>query len=233
MDLRVRTRPSINMIKVGSTVTGGTYSTTLIDPETGNTIKRTWNYNQTMLEQPISETNEFVQAEVIGPNAHWSQFAGAKVMSLETAFMNDVHHPEIILNRWKDSVGRTKVDTLVGTGVSGTIAVINLARDLGINYLIVRKDAESAHSSFTAEGRLGKNWVFVDDCVSTGSTFSRVWDVMEGITQRGFGSTYKGTFLYQDFEYEDFVTPRSKIHHRWLREGNSTTFGQPKKELAW
>lgn len=220
------------MITVGRMPTGGTYTTTTTDEDTGESILMTWDYNKTMLDQPISETREFIQQREVKPGAHPRQIAGAKVLRLETEFMDYVHNHESILSKWQEAVGSVQVDTVVGTGVSGTIACVNLARDLGINYLIVRKDAESAHSRYAAEGRLGKNWVFVDDCVSTGATFSRVWDTVSRLTQRGFNTTYRGAFLYQDWEHDEIVPPRDRVHHRWLRDGKSKTFGTPTKELA-
>lgn len=225
-------KSSITSIKLGNP-TGGTYTTKMVDPDTAEVVTSTWDYHQSLGDQPIRVDRVFRQEHTVKPEAHRRQQEGAKAMRFRTEYMSDVHHPEVILDRWKESVGRTKVDTVVGTGVSGTLAVVNLARDLGIDYLIVRKDTENTHSSLPVEGRLGKNWVFVDDCVSSGATFARVWDVMRGIQQGGFTSCFKGVFLYNDWEYEDFLKPRGNQRRisEWLTEGGSKTYR--KKDPTW
>jgi hypothetical protein len=217
--------------------TGGTYSTSVVHPETGETKILTWDYNKTMTDQPVSvERRPMVQQDVVTPRSPKFQFKGAKVLSYADTYMEEGHDHHLLLSYWRDHVGRTKVDTLVGTGISGALGVINLARDLGINYLIIRKQGEHAHSSQPAEGRLGKNWVFVDDLVSSGSTFAAVWDAMATIHgQTGFESKFKGVFLYAN---GGFITPgqsrpaKSKLHY-WLTDGGSECYNGEFRSQSW
>lgn len=66
-------------------------------------------------------------------------------------------------------------DTIVGTGMSGVIAVARLAPALGKNALYVRKpDDNSCHSSSRVEGYMGERILFVDDMISTGTTLMNV-----------------------------------------------------------
>lgn len=228
-------------VEVGGPISG-TYST-MTPAGDGGFRRKTWNYNQSMKEQPISE--EYIpmkQLDVVKPEAERGQFPGAKVLDFSDSYMVEVHDHANLLSSWNAEVNpRLKIDTLVGTGVSGTLAVAHLARDLGLNYLILRKDNESSHSAWPAEGRLGKNWVFVDDLISSGSTFQRVWDKMNKIQQGGFISKFKGVFLYGQGDPR-FIGPDSPGRYRlhgWLR-GSATYRGEfeskskaNKKELAW
>jgi adenine/guanine phosphoribosyltransferase-like PRPP-binding protein len=218
--------------------TGGTYSTSKLDHETGDTIVRTWNYDQTLTEQPVGEERKpMVQYDVVKPSSASYQMKGAKVLNLSDTYMDEVHDHESLISRWKESVGRTKIDTVVGTGVSGTIAAVRLAKEFGLYYLIIRKPGVSTHSSQPAEGNLGKNWVFVDDLVSSGSTIQRVWDAMNSITASGFQTKFKGAFLYQT---PRFYSPgagrydKSRLHE-WLAgaESYKSEFGRGRGESAW
>lgn len=69
----------------------------------------------------------------------------------------------------------SEADTLVGTGISGALAVPLLAFALDKTFALVRKHHdESSHSSRMVQGSIGKTWVFVDDFVGSGATLSRV-----------------------------------------------------------
>jgi adenine/guanine phosphoribosyltransferase-like PRPP-binding protein len=65
-------------------------------------------------------------------------------------------------------------DTFVATGLSGATVAPILARAFHKNVLIIRKHDDRCHDSNPAVGALGERWVFVDDFISTGSTFERV-----------------------------------------------------------
>lgn len=64
-------------------------------------------------------------------------------------------------------------DTLIGTGLSGALVVPYLAVNMKLHWAIVRKN-ETHHSSNQVEGSIGRRWLFVDDFISTGSTYGRV-----------------------------------------------------------
>lgn len=219
-----------------SKVTGGTYQERRYVPErdafdvvtrdglTGAVIST--------VEEPMK------QLHVVKPSTPRVQMAGAEVLDYSDSYMVEGHNPGLLLARYRDVVGnRRKVDTLVGMGISGTVGVVNLARDLGIDYLILRKDGVSSHSSWPAEGRLGRNWLFVDDLVSSGSTFAKVWDKMQNIQKdTGFTSTFRGMFLYASPRGR-FVSNRyDKEQFHWWLDGRAEHYQnefQSKRSPAW
>lgn len=88
-------------------------------------------------------------------------------------------------------------DTMVGTGLSGSLVIPTLARALGKYWCIVRKD-EQNHSNRRIEGQIGHKWVFVDDIIDTGKTRERVKSAMEEefLGYRRHSTQYVGTFTY-------------------------------------
>ncbi len=94
-----------------------------------------------------------------------------------------------------------QIDLLVVTGVSGTIFGTSLADAMGLPLAIVRKEEKPvAHSGRTVEGpdrcEPVKNWVFVDDLISSGSTYRRVLKAMD---DRYYDFVkHVGIFLYCD-----------------------------------
>ncbi|UVK63358.1 phosphoribosyl transferase [Mycobacterium phage Shygu2] len=143
-----------------------------------------------------------------------------KVLDLtDETYLRVVHKPDRLLELAKQYLANVDYDTLVGTGLSGTIAVTTLARLLDKNYLVVRKPNDGAHTSMKAEGRIGKRWVFVDDLIASGRTFGRVWDAVHIITRDWkFESKFVGSFLYSDGGWydHDFVPASDERTERWL-----------------
>lgn len=89
-------------------------------------------------------------------------------------------------------------DTLVGVGVSGAVVVPTLARLLGVDFAIVRKENDGSHGWNKVEGVVGKKWLFVDDLVSSGATVRRVvWVMAEEFP----GSEPVGAYLYHSKEF--------------------------------
>lgn len=98
---------------------------------------------------------------------------------------------EDILFRYMEVAQEQKMpqdfDTLVGVGVSGAVIVPILARLLGVDFAIVRKDNDGTHGWNKIEGVVGSKWLFVDDLISsvasTGPTrpqYSHLSDVLKG-----------------------------------------------------
>lgn len=145
-------------------------------------------------------------------------------LDLRCMYMEVVHDPTKLMGRFNHFVPESlEYDTLVGTGLSGTLAVAELARKLNKHYLVVRKDNDGTHSSLPVEGFLGKRWLFVDDVVDSGRTFARVWEKVQTITYHyEFQSEFAGTFLYGDRQY---IRP-DQCHHRWLQAHADTYRGQ-------
>lgn len=141
----------------------------------------------------------------------------ADVLRLRSS-MDEVHDPAYLLAKYRDAVpARLKVDTLVGRGVSGALAVAHLSRDLGMYGLVVRKDIGQHHAAFPAEGFLGRNWLFVDDLIASGDTLRATYNIVQGF--KGFSTTFKGAFLYNDGGYR----PAAILNH----------YIQQSKESAW
>lgn len=88
-------------------------------------------------------------------------------------------------------------DTLVGTGLSGTLVVPLLARHAGKFWAIVRKEGDGSHSSNKIEGRLGTRYLFVDDVISTGTTKNFVIDsVIRAVENHNRWALVKSTCAY-------------------------------------
>jgi orotate phosphoribosyltransferase len=83
--------------------------------------------------------------------------------------------------------------TLVGTGLSGTIAVSILGYSLNKPFAIVRKDLRSTHSYRRIEGAIEGDWVFVDDLIDSGATKRRV---LRTVRRSYPEARYVGDFLY-------------------------------------
>lgn len=94
-------------------------------------------------------------------------------------------------------VKQVKFDTIVGTGLSGSLVIPMLARRLRRKWAIVRKDGEQRHSSYQIEGEIGDRWIFVDDLIASGRTLRRVQEVVqEEFRIREAQTTYVGAWLY-------------------------------------
>lgn len=129
---------------------------------------------------------------------------------------------------FKQKIEPIKFDTLVGTGLSGALLLPKVAQALKVNYLIVRKESDGSHSSNLAEGNLGSRWLFFDDLIDGGSTFNRVYNAVNKITERHNDNLHKyyryldqsdhqtefvGSYLYND---NLFFTPDEMLK-QWGR----------------
>lgn len=122
-------------------------------------------------------------------------------LDFQGSYMSPVHDDDHLYETACRHLAGVDFDTLVGTGLSGTIAVIKLSKMLGKKYLLIRKPNDGSHSSQPAEGSLGKRWVFVDDLISSGRTFARVWNKIDSFN---FDTEFVGSFLYgTDGSYDD------------------------------
>jgi orotate phosphoribosyltransferase len=125
-------------------------------------------------------------------------------ITLTADYLEDAFDPDGVLARVKPLLADVQYDTLVGTGLSGSLVVPFLARALGKQYAIVRKsdhhsgDHVSQHSICPVEGTLGHRWVFVDDLICSGATRERVLDeVRRAALAREWSTVYVGTVLYR------------------------------------
>jgi hypoxanthine phosphoribosyltransferase len=99
------------------------------------------------------------------------------VRSFDSYFSIIWQNPDKLLNAAEQELSRIDYDTMVGTGLSGSLVIPMLARHLGKYWAIVRKN-EPSHSSNPIEGRIGRKWIFVDDFVSSGKTRNTVQNAM-------------------------------------------------------
>jgi orotate phosphoribosyltransferase len=105
-------------------------------------------------------------------------------------------------NRWtvrraKQRLAGVRFDTMVGTGLSGSLMIPVLARALNKNWAIVRKPGDSTHSPHMIEGTIGARWVFVDDFIDSGATRYRVIrTVTEVVAEQGHHTEHVGSYLY-------------------------------------
>jgi hypothetical protein len=144
-----------------------------------------------------------------------------------------------------DSEGKSiTFDTLVCSGLSGLLIVPTLARELTVtlgkkvNLLIVRKSGNT--HGIPVEGRLGNEWLFVDDFTGIGTTIERVYKAVRDVQTfsygmseeptRGSDSLFRGMYRYtvahadwrrhvsegKDFySYAHYVSS-SSARERWL-----------------
>lgn len=108
-------------------------------------------------------------------------------------------HPERVISDATVALANVDYDTIIGTGVSGALAVQLLARALGKHYAIVRKPKDGTHSMNAIEGRVGRRWVFVDDLIASGTTARRVIDSIKQHSELyGWATKRVGSYLYED-----------------------------------
>ncbi len=109
---------------------------------------------------------------------------------------------DVIADEMRVALEEVEYDTMVGTGLSGTLVVPTLARALGKYWAIVRKEV-SVHASGLIEGEIGQSWLFVDDFISSGETFRRVRNVIydlkvyDGYDRVSFQTKCVGSYEYE------------------------------------
>lgn len=100
--------------------------------------------------------------------------------------------------RMREELKEVEFDTMVGTGLSGTLVVPTLARAFGTLWAIVRKE-HSPHSYGLIEGEIGQKWLMVDDFVDTGETVRRVQRAIneEFLRFPDISTQYVGIYQYE------------------------------------
>lgn len=101
---------------------------------------------------------------------------------------------DLIENMRREMRG-VKYDTIVGTGLSGTIFTARVAPGLHKNFAIVRKDDDtSTHSGKRVEGIVGERFVVADDFVSSGATLKKV---LERMREKHPRAEFVGVYQYE------------------------------------
>ncbi|WP_141564286.1 hypothetical protein [Mycolicibacterium palauense] len=94
------------------------------------------------------------------------------------------------------------------------------AMSLKVNMLAIRKTGTQSHSNGLGEGRLGLQWVFFDDFISSGATFVEVHKAVSAIAKRNkFKTECVGAFLYEAKPRNRFKTIED-LRHGYCRIGN-------------
>lgn len=106
-------------------------------------------------------------------------------------------------------------DTMIGTGLSGSLVIPVLARALGKKFAIVRKE-HSPHDNSLVVGKLGHRWIFVDDFVSGGTTRRNVIRAVEKVAEDfNHEMVYVGTYEYQTGWRQNKWTEAPNYDTRW------------------
>jgi adenine/guanine phosphoribosyltransferase-like PRPP-binding protein len=105
---------------------------------------------------------------------------------------------------------KVEFDTIVGTGVSGLLPLVSVAKELGVDWLAVRKENDESHTGTPAEGILGNKWILLDDFVETGKTLVRVQDTIDmRARELDFDTKFVGVFQYHSTEL--FIPERAPV----------------------
>jgi len=123
----------------------------------------------------------------------------------EEAFRNT----DLLIERATRKLQDVPFDTLVGTGVSGTIFVPILARALDKHWMIVRKEW-SEHAKSMLEGELGCRWLFCDDFIDTGATLKRVRQTIKDYNPC-WHTVFGGSYLYRDNSFKPARKPHTQV----------------------
>lgn len=137
------------------------------------------------------------------------------VKNLENVYFDKVFRYTVseLSNNMRDACHGVKYDTIVGTGLSGTVFAAKVHSALRKSVAIVRKPNDGSHSGNKVEGGVGQKWVFADDFISSGRTFKRVAEIM-------FQEYPKAEFAgYYSYESDQFTNAEEMYtRHKWLRE---------------
>lgn len=113
---------------------------------------------------------------------------------LRTVLVDD---PSEMIDQARRTLKAINYDTMIGIGLSGTLAVPTLGRALGKNWAVARKSETRTHSMYTVEGVVGRRWIAVDDCIASGRTLDNlVKTVTAAVARQGGTSFYVGAYLY-------------------------------------
>jgi adenine/guanine phosphoribosyltransferase-like PRPP-binding protein len=106
-----------------------------------------------------------------------------------------------LLSEFGAGVSGVSFDTIVGTGLSGTVYVSRVAPILGKRFAIVRKaDDQSTHSLHRVEGSVGLEYTIADDFMCSGRT---VRHVIEQMHQSYPWAKFMGVWCYESRTFRD------------------------------
>jgi hypothetical protein len=125
-----------------------------------------------------------------------------------------------LLSEFRAGTEDVSFDTVVGTGLSGTVYVARVAPIVGAKFAIVRKpDDQSTHSCYRIEGSVGLEYIIADDFVCSGRTVRRVIEQMHAAYP---WSKLTGVWCYESRTFKS----RAYILDRW-RWADEAIHGAP------
>jgi hypothetical protein len=105
-----------------------------------------------------------------------------------------------LLSEFRAEMSGVSYDTVVGTGLSGTVYVSRVAPVLGKSFAIVRKaDDQSTHSCYRVEGSVGLEYIIADDFMCTGRT---VRHAIEQMHENYPWSKFVGVWCYESRRFK-------------------------------
>lgn len=110
-------------------------------------------------------------------------------MVIKTDYLNQVYNLSEFVQTVKKTVAKARelkqhyeFDSIAFTGTSGAAMSYILSAELGVHLICIRKETDNSHyvkGHGLLEGNLSsKRYLFVDDFISSGSTFKRVRDLL-------------------------------------------------------
>lgn len=98
-----------------------------------------------------------------------------KPTSRHAAYLREVFEDtKTVIARIAHRLEGRDYDTIVGSGVSGTLLALMLRDRLKKHVAITRKARDGSHSYNMVEGTLGARYVIVDDQVASGNTVNHI-----------------------------------------------------------
>ena len=114
--------------------------------------------------------------------------------TFHSSYLTRLQDPAALVRQAIIDLADVDFDTVVVTGLSGTLIGPRLADALGKYLLAVRKPNDDSHSWLPAEGTLGDRWVFADDFLITGETYQRVQDAVKRLD---YPTKHVGVWTYE------------------------------------
>jgi hypothetical protein len=113
-----------------------------------------------------------------------------------------LENPEAFIRKARKALQGHDFDTFVVRGMSGAIAGAMLSRSMKKNLFVIRKDNDDSHDGNKPFGVMGERWLFLDDFISSGETFYRVYDKINNAELFG--------------DYKQVVDNKGALRWRWV-----------------
>jgi hypothetical protein len=148
-----------------------------------------------------------------------------KTLVRSCGYFSNLHDSKLLVKEAKVALKNVDYDTMVGIGLSGTLAIAKLSCYLDKHVLYLRKD-KNTHSFSLEEGVIGEKWIFVDDFMSFGGTFNLVFNRITALFENeNYKSEFVGAYFYQDSEKRKrgFYPVTHSVWNEFLPNAGQTT----------